>query len=157
MADMGRFADLPDQQLEQALADLGRMIDFPRSPNFASAIRSRLEAESTAERRFEPDNVRFFTPWRALAIAAAVAASLPGRGAGWLPDFRHAVADRLGVRGIKIIFEDETPRRFPLRSERRCCSATGLTRRGESGRSIRVQVPKSLALESRTRFTSRGR
>jgi hypothetical protein len=109
MADIGRFADLPDQQLEQALADLGRLIDFPRTPDLASAIRSRLEAEATAESNLEPDNVRFLTPWRVLAIAAAVVLLFLGAALAGLPDFRHAVADRLGVRGIKIVFEDETP------------------------------------------------
>jgi len=109
MADIGRFADLPDQQLEQALADLGRLIEFPRTPDLATAIRSRLEADATAERNLEPDNVRFLTPWRALAIAAAVALLFLGAALAGLPDFRHAVADRLGVRGIKIVFEDETP------------------------------------------------
>jgi hypothetical protein len=109
MADTGRFADLPEQQLEQALADLGRLIEFPRTPDLASAIRSRLDAESTAEREFKPDNVRFLTTWRALAIAAAVALIFLGAALAGLPDFRHAVADRLGVRGIKIVFEDQTP------------------------------------------------
>jgi hypothetical protein len=108
VADMGRLANLPDQQLEQALADLGRLIEFPRTPDFASAIRSRLEAEP-APREIEPDNLRFFTPRRMLAIAAAVLLLFLGAALAGLPDFRHAVADRLGVRGIKITFEDETP------------------------------------------------
>jgi hypothetical protein len=105
MADIGRLANLPEQQLEQALADLGRLIEFPRTPDFASAIRSRLEAESTTE----GENVRFLTPWRAVAIAAAVVILFLAAALAGLPDFRHAVADRLGVRGIKIVFEDETP------------------------------------------------
>jgi hypothetical protein len=108
MADIGRLADLPENQLEQALADLGRLIEFPRSPDIASAIRSRLETEPVAPKT-EPTNVRFLTPWRALAVAAAVALLFLGAALAGLPDFRHAVADRLGVRGIKIVFEDETP------------------------------------------------
>jgi hypothetical protein len=108
MADIGRFADFPDQQLEQALADLGRMIEFPRTPDFASTIRSRLEAESVT-REYEPDKVRFLTPWRAVTVAAAVLILFLAAALAGLPDFRHAVADRLGVRGIKIVFEDETP------------------------------------------------
>jgi hypothetical protein len=108
MADMGRLANLPDQQLEQALADLGRLIDFPRSPDLTSTIRTRLEAEP-APREIERDNIRFLTPRRMLAIAAALLLLFLGAALAGLPDFRHAVADRLGVRGIKIVFEDETP------------------------------------------------
>jgi hypothetical protein len=107
MADVRRPADFPEQQFEQALADLGRGIEFPRTPDLARAVRARIEADSVGES--QPEKVRFLSPWKAIAVAAAVlllffAAALAG-----LPDFRHAVADRLGVHGIKIVFENETP------------------------------------------------
>jgi hypothetical protein len=111
MADLGRLANLPDQQLEQMLADLGRAIDFPRTPDIAGAIRARLETQPA--QRAEPNKVRFLTPWRAVAVAAAALLLFLGAALIGLPDFRHAVADRLGVRGIKITFEDKTPTPAP--------------------------------------------
>lgn len=107
MADLGRLANLPEQQLEQMLTDLGRAIEYPRTPDIAGAIRARLETEAAPQA--EPDNVRFLTPWRAVAVAAAVLLLFLGAALIGLPNFRHAVADRLGVRGITITFEDKTP------------------------------------------------
>jgi hypothetical protein len=94
--------------LEQALADFGRLIEFPRTPDFASTIRSRLETE-TGTQDVEPAKIRLLTPRRALAVAAAVLILFLAAALAGLPDFRHTVADRLGVRGVKIVFEDETP------------------------------------------------
>jgi hypothetical protein len=111
MADLNQFANLPDQQLEQALFDLGRAIDFPRTPDIAGAVRTRIDLEPAPGDR--ADNVRFLTLWRAVAVAAAVILLFLGAALIGLPDFRHAVADRLGVRGIKITFEEKTPTPVP--------------------------------------------
>lgn len=107
MTDLSRLANLSDRQLEQALVDLGHAIDFPRTPDIAGAVSTRLEAAPAPTH--EPANVRFLTPWRAVAVAAAVILLVLGAALLGLPDFRHTVADRLGVRGIKITFEDKTP------------------------------------------------
>ncbi len=111
MTDFSQYANLPDQQLEQMLFDLGQVVEFPPTPDLAGAIRARLETEpATFERK---DNVRFLTPWRAVAVAAAVLLLFLSAALIGLPGFRHTVADRLGVRGVKITFVDETPTPAP--------------------------------------------
>lgn len=107
MTDISRFANLPDDQIELALGDLGRAVEFPRTPDLTSAVRARLESEPAPPK--EPGNVRFLTSWRIVAAAAALILIFLGAALVGLPNFRHAVADHLGVRGIKITFVDETP------------------------------------------------
>jgi hypothetical protein len=110
MTEFSQFANLPDQELERVLIDLGHAVEFPPTPNVAGAIRARLEAEPATQATFDgKDKARFLKPWRAVAVAAAVILLFLGAALIGLPNFRPAVADHLGVRGIKITFEDKTP------------------------------------------------
>ena len=93
---------MSDADLERALADLGRRLDYPPTPDLAGAVRARLLAQPARRRG-----------WGALRR--------PGRRSGgrwpgrrwpsWLlaggllllsPDARRAVAERLGLPGVTI-------------------------------------------------------
>ncbi len=87
-------------QLENALIDVGRAIDYPRTPNIAARVRAELKTD----RSQQPDRRR----WRpvlivALAIVAAIALLLI------IPETREAIAQLLGLRTIRIIETTPTP------------------------------------------------
>jgi hypothetical protein len=65
MPDNGRFSE---EEIEQALRDLGSRVEYPRAPDVASTVRLRLEEERG---RRAPHRPPFLAP-RWTAIAAAV-------------------------------------------------------------------------------------
>lgn len=104
--------DHTDQELERALARLGRAIDYPPTPDLTRSVRARIEAEDPAR----PQARRWTRPWLRLtasrpALAAVVVAALLLLLATVLilsPTTRSAVADRLGLPGL-VITADPPP------------------------------------------------
>lgn len=94
----------PPADLERALREMAPAVGFPRTPDLASAVRTRIAAPGDDRSR---SNLRRFPLGRALAVAAVLA--LFAAALVVAPGFRSAVADRLGVHGITISFDDSSP------------------------------------------------
>jgi hypothetical protein len=82
-------------ELDVALRDLARQVEFPPTPDLASAIRGRLEQPRRAWRR--PAAIVL------AVLVVAVGAVLA------VPQARTAVLDWLGLRGVSIVRVDELP------------------------------------------------
>lgn len=86
-------------ELDVALTELGRHVEFPPTPEIASAIRSRVE-----RRR----------PWRRpLAIALAIVVVAIGAVLA-VPPARTAILDWLGLRNVSIVRVDKLPPTDPI-------------------------------------------
>jgi hypothetical protein len=86
-------------ELDAALRELGRQVEFPPTPDLASAIRGRLERPR---------------PWRRpVAIALAVLVVAIGAVLA-VPPARTAILDWLGLRNVKIVRVDELPPTSPI-------------------------------------------
>jgi hypothetical protein len=86
-------------ELEAALRQLGREVEFPPTPDLAAAIRGRLERPRTWRR---PVAVAFAI--LVVAIGAVLA----------VPPARTAVLDWLGLRNVSVVRVDELPPARPL-------------------------------------------
>ena len=86
-------------ELEHALRQLGGRVEFPETPDMASAVRRRL-AEAP-RRRWRPAR-------RTLAIALAVAAVAIGAVFA-VPPARTAVLEWLGIKGVDIVRVEKLP------------------------------------------------
>jgi hypothetical protein len=87
-------------ELELALRELGRQVEFPPTPDLASTVRQRLEA---APRR------RFALPRRrALAVAFAILAVAIGAVMA-VPSARTAVLEWLGIKGVTVVRVEKLP------------------------------------------------
>ena len=101
----------PDPALDHALSDLGANLAFQPTPDLASSVLARLAAEpprrSPVLRTFRPWSPLAARPWRSVAAALLLAL---------FPDARTAVADRLGLRGVRIVLDHEirTPAVTPV-------------------------------------------
>lgn len=103
-----------DADLDRALVDLGSRLAYPPTPDLAGAVRARLTtapAGRVLPRRSERAARR---PWPLsmpqMVAMAAVALLLLGFGAlALFPGARVAVADRLGLRGVRIFFVEVVP------------------------------------------------
>ncbi|HTD78309.1 MAG TPA: hypothetical protein VK898_11780 [Chloroflexota bacterium] len=99
-----------EQDLERALADLGRELAYPPTPQLAVVVRQRLAEESARpSRRWRwlpvPDRgVRRWLPRldRRLAVGLAAVLVLVAVVLAISPEARDAVAGRLGLRGVRI-------------------------------------------------------
>ncbi len=90
-------------QLENALIDAGRAIDYPRTPNLAVRVRAELQAD----RSRRPGRLR----WRpVLIVAAAIVAVLALLLV--IPETREVIAQWLGLKTIRII--ETTPAPTPV-------------------------------------------
>lgn len=100
------FAGMTDEEIERELADLGRQVAFPATPDLARAVRGAIAEEPVGA------NVRQFPVRKVLAAAAIVVLALV---VGLLLSggFRSTVADFLGVRGVRIVIDRETPTPTP--------------------------------------------
>jgi hypothetical protein len=93
-----------DVEVERALTDLGAHLAYPPTPDLASAVRRRVAARPSPFRR----------RLAGLAALAALLALLLAVGAIVLfPAASSAVADRLGLRGIKIFYTAAVPTMTP--------------------------------------------
>jgi hypothetical protein len=88
-------------ELDAALRELGRQVEFPPTPDLASGIRTRLERP----RRWG----------RSAAIALAVLVVAVGAVLA-VPPARTAIFDWLGLRGVTIVRVDELPATPPVGS-----------------------------------------
>lgn len=102
MSELTGFADL-----EQALTELAPRVAYPPTPDLAATIRAQIAAE--------PAPLRPGWSWpallrpRRLAVAFLVLLIIAVGAVAISPELRTAVAKRLGIHGIEIIFVDETP------------------------------------------------
>lgn len=83
-------------ELELALVELGRSIEFPPTPDLASRVRERIAAERAPRRR-----VTIFPARRALVIALAILAVSVGALMA-VPGTRAAILEFFGLRGVTI-------------------------------------------------------
>lgn len=99
-----------DVELEQALHRVQRHVAFPPTPELAAAVRRQLIAPPPSPYRVSlGDRLR---P-RRLAAAGLVLAIIALGVLSLSSNLRMAIADRLGVGGIEIIFVDESPTPWP--------------------------------------------
>jgi hypothetical protein len=98
---------LSDADLERGLAELGRHVAYPETPDLVLAVRTRLAAQTPTRGRWswlrEP-GLR-----RALAVALAALLVLVGGGLAISPEARDVVAERLGLKGVTIEHVPEVP------------------------------------------------
>lgn len=98
---------MSDRELEHALRDLGHHLDHPATPPLAERVTALIEASPEAPAapgRATPRRRVGFgrLPARRLALAGLAAALLAAAVLVLSPATREAVADLLGLRGIKI-------------------------------------------------------
>jgi hypothetical protein len=91
-------------EIERMMTALRPHVAFPPTPDIASSIRAQI---ATPPARPAPA----WSIWRPRRLAIAVLVLLlAGAGAlAVLPDLRSALADRLGIDGIRIEFTDDVP------------------------------------------------
>jgi hypothetical protein len=98
-------------ELDLALKELGRHVEFPPTPDVASAIRGRVDPQVRAARRslFRRAPSADAEKWRRpVAIALAVLVVAIGAVLA-VPPARTAILDWLGLRGVSIARVDELP------------------------------------------------
>ncbi|MFN2489537.1 MAG: hypothetical protein ABR529_07340 [Actinomycetota bacterium] len=97
-----------DAELEASLVELGRHVAYPPVPDLSTRVGAALRA-----RPRRAGWTSFVTPRRALALATVAAVLLAAVVLGFSPAARRAVADWLGVAGIRI--DVGAPRPSPAR------------------------------------------
>ena len=114
----GTAPEWTEAELERALRALGGHLAYPPTPDLARAVRHRLAAEPT--RPAQGGWATALSGWfagvypRRAVVVAALALILAGTALLTLvPDARDTVAGWFGVRGIRIVFVDETPTPVP--------------------------------------------
>lgn len=96
-------ADYEFEKLENALVRAGREVDFPATPPLAARVRE--EILRAPARRQEMRRTGRLRLWLSLAAAMLVALALLFA----LPGAREAVAQFLGLRGLRIFYVSPTP------------------------------------------------
>src|SRR5215213_10295547 len=98
---MSALYQLPEDEFERALAELGRRAAFPSTPGLADEVVSLLRARSGSPVGSQTRRSRAY--W---AVAASVLIVAIGLSLAVSPKIRSALAGWLGVPGIKISHED---------------------------------------------------
>jgi hypothetical protein len=111
-----RLETMSDAELEGALVDLGMRLAHPPTPDLAASVRRRL-AQQPAPRG--PFWVAFGPLQRRLALALVALLVLAGAVLALSPEVRTAVADRLGLRGVRISQIREVPSPLPTATSSR--------------------------------------
>src|SRR5262252_4409267 len=88
-----------ERDLERALADLGRELAYPPTPQLAVSVQRRLAEEAALPGRRWPWLPRLD---RRFAVAFAAVLALVAVVLAVSPAARDAVAERLGLRGVQI-------------------------------------------------------
>lgn len=103
-------ADNEFEKLENALVRAGRELDFPATPPLAARVHAEIAREPARQ-----DKTRGHGRARLwLSLAAALVLALVLLFA--LPDARQAVAEFLGLRGLRIFYASPTPIVPPTRT-----------------------------------------
>jgi hypothetical protein len=100
-----------DPQLKAALEQLRQAVDYPTTPPLAARVRQRLDQPVQIQATRGPSRLRFWYAAAALLLVI-LTASLT-----W-PQAREAVADRLGLRGVRITQGPESGPSAPARDPR---------------------------------------
>jgi hypothetical protein len=87
-------------ELERSLAEVGGRIEWPEAADLTRSVRAAIGEDSP----------RRFTPARMLAYAAVLAALVVSASLVSFPGVRTAVADFLGIGGVRIDTEGSAPR-----------------------------------------------
>lgn len=140
------LADAPDAVLDQALADLGRDVAFPATPDLAGQVAAALRQEARP-----PVPVRSTPLFQRRWLAAAAVLILLVVGLLLFPQTRTAIADRLGLPGVEIHWFDGEP--APEPSPVSDVSALGLGR-PVSLEAARAAVPFPLAVPALPAFAA---
>jgi len=111
-------------ELELALVELGRGIEYPPTPDLASRVRARIAAERAPKPRFD-----FLPTRRALVVALAVLAVSLGALMA-VPGTRAAILEFFGLRGVSIERVDTLPT-VPKAAELNLGARVGLDEAGE--------------------------
>jgi hypothetical protein len=101
------------EKLEFALVRAGRELDYPATPLIATRVRAELTRTPNA---FPPARRFALSPRVFIAIAAAILLALILIFA--LPTTREAVAQFLGLRGLRIFYATPTPTELPTLTSR---------------------------------------
>lgn len=102
---MSDRAGANDARMEGLLRAVGRELDYPPTPALASAVRQRLEEGPKPSRVRSPLGLRWQPAMATLAILVVIAVAA----LSFSPQARNAVADFLGVGGVRIGFDDSPP------------------------------------------------
>jgi hypothetical protein len=111
-----------EPELESALRDLGSRLAYPATPDLARSVRRHLATEpARPERVGSVASLRTaiaawlagLTPRRAVAVAVLAVVLAGAALLALVPTARDTVAGWFGVRGIRIVFVDETPTPTP--------------------------------------------
>ena len=81
-------------ELEAALVELGRSIEFPPAPDLAARVRERIAAEPPQRRGFAPARRTLVIALAMIAVAVGALMAVPGT--------RAAILEFFGVRGVAI-------------------------------------------------------
>lgn len=104
-----RLTDAPGPVLDQALADLGREVVFPPTPDLAGQVADALRREG-----WRPVPVRTVPIWRRGWLVAAALLLLLALGLLLFPEARTAIANRLGLSGVEIHWLEDDPTPVPV-------------------------------------------
>ncbi len=123
-------------KLEEALIQAGRTIEYPATPPLAARVRQALERASA------PPSVNWGARWFPrvlvpLAIAVVLALALLFA----LPDAREAVAQFLGLGGLRIFYVTPTPLPTATSQARATPSSTSTARAQATPVPTRAQTP----------------
>ncbi len=105
-----------DERLEATLHELRDEVFYPTTPPFAISVRGHLALRPAPPRRWGVRRPQLWQAAAALLVVCLMAMLV-------LPEAREAVADRLGLRGIRITQEPEPGRLAPMRDPRRLLGA----------------------------------
>lgn len=94
-----RRGSITEGEIARALVDASGMIDFPPTPELATAVRARL---NRAPHRPQPPRI-VPVPWFRAAVAALAVVAILLAFVTITPPVRDAVADWLGLRGVAIV------------------------------------------------------
>ena len=135
---MGAERMMNDAELESTLRELGARLAYPPAPDLASRVTERLEARPRRLRLLP----QLALPRRALAVAALVLVVLAASVLGFSPTARRAVAEWLGLPGVRIKVGEEARTPGPLGRNLNLGRRVTLERAAQLA-SFEVRVPES--------------
>ncbi len=100
-----------DQQLNVVLEQLRDEVVYPTTPPLAARVRSRLDQPARVPTTRTQQHLRFWYAAAALLLVGLIASL------GW-PQAREAVADRLGLRWVRVTQGPEPGQAAPIRDPR---------------------------------------